>query len=101
MPTPRLIPEIISAAIDGYGAQKIRIDDKIAELRAMLDGGAKPTAATPEFGGIHSGFSGLRGGDQRWPGLVAAGVSGTRSYESRYGRLARRAAVRRFVGPVA
>jgi hypothetical protein len=48
MPTPRLIPEIISAAIDGYGAQKIRIDDKIAELRAMLDGGAKPTAATPE-----------------------------------------------------
>jgi hypothetical protein len=83
MPTPRLIPEIISAAIDGYGAQKIRIDDKIAELRTMLDGGAKPTAATPEFGGIHSGFSGLRGGDQRWPGLVAAGVSGTRSYESR------------------
>ena len=48
---PKLTPEIISAAIDGYEAQKTRIDGKIAELRAMLPGGSAETtapAATPE-----------------------------------------------------
>jgi hypothetical protein len=49
MPTPRLTPEIISAAIDGFEAQKSRIDTQIAELRAMLPGTANPTvAAAPE-----------------------------------------------------
>ena len=49
MPTPRLTPEIISAAIDGFQAHKVRIDSQIADLRAMLPGGAKPTmAAAPE-----------------------------------------------------
>jgi len=47
MPT-KLTPEILTAAIEGFEHQKTRIDSKIAELRAMLDGGSKPTAATPE-----------------------------------------------------
>ena len=48
MPT-NLKPEIINAAILGFEQQKSRIDDQIAELRALLDGGTKPTpAATPE-----------------------------------------------------
>jgi len=48
MPTPKLTPEIITAAIDGFEAQKRRIDEGIAELRAMLTGGSPETAATPE-----------------------------------------------------
>jgi hypothetical protein len=47
MPTPRLTPEIISAAIDGFEAQKIRIDTQIAELRAMLPGATKTTTDSP------------------------------------------------------
>ena len=48
MPTPKLTNEIIAAAVEGYEAQKIRIDGKIAELRAMLPGGSPEIAATPE-----------------------------------------------------
>jgi hypothetical protein len=48
MPTPKLTNEIIAAAVEGYEAQKIRIDGKIAELRAMLAGGSPEGAATPE-----------------------------------------------------
>jgi hypothetical protein len=48
MPTPRLTPELIAAAIDGYEWQKARIDQKIAELRAILPGGPAESAATPE-----------------------------------------------------
>jgi hypothetical protein len=49
MPNPRLTPEIISAAIDGYEAQKQRLDSRIAELRAMLPGGSvEPAATTPQ-----------------------------------------------------
>src|ERR1035441_8476228 len=40
--------EIINAAIEGFESQKRRIDDQIAELRAMLDGGTKPTAPRQE-----------------------------------------------------
>ena len=47
MPTLKLTNEIIAAAIDGYEAQKIHIDGKIAALRAMLPGGS-PEAAAPE-----------------------------------------------------
>lgn len=43
----RLTAEILSAAIDGYEAQKSRIDAKIAELRAMLPDGSPESAATP------------------------------------------------------
>ena len=35
MPT-KLTPEIITAAIEGFKAEKTRIDQQIAELRAML-----------------------------------------------------------------
>jgi hypothetical protein len=48
MPTPRLTPELIAAAVEGYESQKARIDSKIAELRAILSGGSAETAATPE-----------------------------------------------------
>src|SRR5664280_170741 len=45
---PKLTNEIINAAILGFESQKTRIDAQIAELRAILDGGTKPTASTPE-----------------------------------------------------
>jgi hypothetical protein len=49
MLTPKLTPEIITAAIDGFEAQKTRIDTQIAELRALLSGaGPIETAATSE-----------------------------------------------------
>lgn len=48
MPTQKLTPEIINAAILGFEQQKRQIDTKIAELRAMLPGGSTQTAATPE-----------------------------------------------------
>jgi hypothetical protein len=42
----KLTPEIITAAIDGFEAQKTRIDAQISELRALLPGGStKPAAA--------------------------------------------------------
>ncbi len=39
MPTHKLTPEIINAAIAGFEQQQVRIDAQIADLRAMLDGG--------------------------------------------------------------
>ena len=36
----KLTPEIITAAIEGFEAQKTRIDAQIAELRAVLTGGS-------------------------------------------------------------
>jgi hypothetical protein len=47
MPT-KLTSEIITAAIEGFEAQKTRIDDQIRELRAVLVGGPAASAATPE-----------------------------------------------------
>jgi hypothetical protein len=47
MPT-KLTTEILTAAIDGLEIQKTRIDAQIAEIRQMLDGGSKPTAAPSE-----------------------------------------------------
>jgi len=47
MPTQKLTPEIIAAAVEGYEAQKARINQKIAELKALLAGDT-PEAATPE-----------------------------------------------------
>src|ERR1017187_8011602 len=43
-----LTPEILTAAIQGFEQQKLRIDAQIAELRTMLPGGRTETAATPE-----------------------------------------------------
>jgi hypothetical protein len=45
---PKLTNEIITAAIDGFSAQRQRIDDQIVELRALLAGGSNEPAATPE-----------------------------------------------------
>jgi hypothetical protein len=48
MPTQRLTDEIINAAIEGFEAQKKRIDGQIAELRSFLTGGLAGTGAAPE-----------------------------------------------------
>jgi hypothetical protein len=44
MPTPKLTNEIITAAIEGFEAQKRRIDGQIADLRALLTG--RPVEST-------------------------------------------------------
>jgi|ERR1700733_6936506 hypothetical protein len=43
----KLTNAIIEAAIDGFEAQKQRIDNQIAELRAMLTGAPKATEEAP------------------------------------------------------
>jgi hypothetical protein len=48
MPTQKLSAEILTAAIEGFEHQKLRIDTQIAELRNMLLGGRTEPAATPE-----------------------------------------------------
>jgi hypothetical protein len=48
MATHKLTPEIITAAVEGFEQQKLRIDAQIAELRAMLTGPPTATAAAPE-----------------------------------------------------
>src|ERR1035438_5184044 len=48
MPTKTLTPEILTAAIEGFEQQKLRIDAQIAELRVMLSGGRTKPAAAPE-----------------------------------------------------
>ena len=47
MPT-KLAEDIINAAIDGFKAQKSRLDEQIAELRTMLNGGSPQGAALSE-----------------------------------------------------
>ena len=47
---PTLSKPIIEAAIDGFEAQKLRIDAQIAELRAMLNGGPSAPAKAPTNG---------------------------------------------------
>jgi hypothetical protein len=49
MPTHKLTPEIIHAAILGFEQQKLRLDAEIAELRAMLPGGRTEPTAVPEM----------------------------------------------------
>jgi hypothetical protein len=44
----KLTEEIINAAIDGFKAQKSRLDDQIAERRTMLNGGSPQGVAAPE-----------------------------------------------------
>jgi hypothetical protein len=48
MATLKLTPETITAAVEGFEQQKLRIDAQIAELRQMLTGTPTATAATPE-----------------------------------------------------
>lgn len=45
MPTQKLTPEIIHAAIEGFESQKRRIDSQIDELRQLLNGGSAEPAA--------------------------------------------------------
>jgi hypothetical protein len=51
MPTPKLTAEILIAAIEGFESQKRRIDDQIAELRAMLPGESAEARAASESTG--------------------------------------------------
>ena len=46
MPQPKLTDEILAAALEGYEAQKTRIDAHIAEIRSMLGGGHTGAAAS-------------------------------------------------------
>jgi hypothetical protein len=48
MPTHKLTPEIIRAAIVGFEQQRLRLDTQIAEFRAMLDGGRPQPVSSPE-----------------------------------------------------
>ena len=48
MATHKLTTEIITAAVEGFEQQKLRIDVQIAELRQMLTGTPTATAAAPE-----------------------------------------------------
>jgi hypothetical protein len=50
MPQPKLTDEILTAALEGYEAQKTRIDTHIAEIRSMLGGARTGTAASSEAG---------------------------------------------------
>jgi hypothetical protein len=45
MPTPRLTDSIILAAIEGFEAQKKRIDEQVRELRQILNGGSQSETA--------------------------------------------------------
>ena len=44
----KLTEEIINAALDGFKAQKSRINQQIAELRTMLNGGPAQSAVASE-----------------------------------------------------
>jgi hypothetical protein len=48
MPPHKLSPEVLTAAIEGFQQQKIRIDAQIQELRTMLPGGRTEPVAAPE-----------------------------------------------------
>ena len=50
MPT-KFATEILTAAIEGFEAQKRRLDDQIHELRTRLSGGSVEPAAMPEAPG--------------------------------------------------
>ena len=50
MPQPKLTDEILTAALEGFEAQKTRIDAKIDEIRNML-GGGRTGAPASESGG--------------------------------------------------
>lgn len=48
MPTHKLTPDIITAAIEGLEGRKTRLDGQIAELRALLSGGPAADGATAD-----------------------------------------------------
>ena len=54
MHTRQLTTEIIDAAIEGFEARKVRIDEQIAQLRQMLNGDQPVHAGTSEPQGKHA-----------------------------------------------
>ena len=48
MPTQKLSAAILTAAIEGFQHQKIRIDAQIAELRSLLPGGPAAPRQAPK-----------------------------------------------------
>jgi hypothetical protein len=46
----KLTPEIITAAIEGFESQKLRLDSQISGLRAMLNGTQPKAVAEPQRG---------------------------------------------------
>jgi len=42
--------DILAAALIGFEVQKTRIDAKIADIRSLLDGGARTATAGPDSG---------------------------------------------------
>jgi hypothetical protein len=48
MPQPKLTDEILTAALEGYEAQKTRIDAHIAEIRSMLGGTGTGSSSSSE-----------------------------------------------------
>ena len=48
MPTQKLTPEIINAAIEGFESQKRRIDSQIAELRQLLSPDSTNVTPAPD-----------------------------------------------------
>jgi hypothetical protein len=48
MQTRQLTAEILDAAIEGFEAQKVRIDEQIAQLRQLLNGDQPVAAGTSE-----------------------------------------------------
>jgi hypothetical protein len=48
MENPLLTSEILAAAIGGFEAQKVRIDEQIAQLRQLLNGDRPVAASTSE-----------------------------------------------------
>src|ERR1035441_7269458 len=47
MPKSQLTTEILAAALEGFEAQKKRMEDQIAELKATLSGESTKPAASP------------------------------------------------------
>ena len=48
MQTRKLTAEILDAAIEGFEARKVRIDEQIARVRQLLNGDRPVAASTPE-----------------------------------------------------
>ncbi len=58
MPTQRLTTEILTAAIEGFEAQKKRIDEQISELRSFIANGSPvPSAKSESLPRKRAGFS--------------------------------------------
>ena len=78
MAKPKLTPELIAAAIQGYEAQKARIDQRIAQLRAMLPGGRTESSA-PRKRGRRSAAARARIAEAQRKPWAAAKKEATRS----------------------